>query len=162
MEIALYRPEIPPNTGNIARLCVCTASPLHIIGRPSFSLDERAVRRAGLDYWDLLDLHRHRDWSTFLSDADERTRRGERSGNILLITKFAERNYWDHSFNPGDILVFGQETSGLPDFVHNAIKERNPDHLLRIPMTETSRSLNLSNAAAIVLYEALRQTGFAR
>ncbi|MBI3735977.1 tRNA (cytidine(34)-2'-O)-methyltransferase [Candidatus Sumerlaeota bacterium] len=160
MHIALYRPEIPPNTGNIARLCVCTGTPLHIIGKPSFSMDERAVRRAGLDYWDRLALHRHKDWEAFVNYVSEGAIREGFTCNILVISKHGGKPYWDHAFQPTDFLVFGRETDGLPDFIHQSIRAKNPDHILRIPMTETGRSLNLSNAAAIVLYEALRQTGF--
>lgn len=167
MEIALYQPEIPPNTGNIARLCVCTGSPLHIIGRPNFDMDEKAVKRAGLDYWDRLVLHRHKDWRTFADSVGVRAKKradleaAGRAPNILLVSKFGKCIYWNHPFRGDEILVFGMETDGLPEFIHEEIRSENPDHILRIPMTPESRSLNLANAASIVLYEGLRQAGFA-
>jgi len=163
MEVALYQPEIPPNTGNIARLCVCTGTPLHIIGRPNFDMDEKAVKRAGLDYWDRLVLHKHKDWRTFADAVAARAVAGEEpkhAPEILLVSKFGNQVYWDHPFQGNEIFVFGMETDGLPEFVHEEIRARNPDHILRIPMTPESRSLNLANAASIVLYESLRQTGF--
>lgn len=154
MEVALYRPEIPPNTGNVARLCVSAGAPLHIIGEPSFSLDDRHVRRAGLDFWDDVDLRRHESWRSFARDADARGAR------VLLLTRHAARLYSDHAYAPGDVILFGRETSGVPPEIHEELAARSPDLLLRIPMAPPSRSLNLSNAVAVVLYEAQRQLGF--
>ncbi|TGL57088.1 tRNA (cytidine(34)-2'-O)-methyltransferase [Leptospira ognonensis] len=148
MEIALFEPEIPPNTGNIARLCVNADVPLCIIGKPAFDLSEKAVRRAGLDYWQDLDLHLFSDYETFLAEKQKRSQR------IFLVSKFGETTYWDNRFQADDVLVFGKETSGLPEIIRASHpKER----ILSIPMGAKSRSINLSNAVAIVLYEALRQ-----
>ncbi len=148
MEVALFEPEIPPNTGNIARLCVNADVPLSIIGKPAFDLSEKAVRRAGLDYWQDLDLRLFTDYTTF---REEKTRNNQR---IFLISKFGESTYWDEEFKSGDVLVFGRETSGLPEEIRNS---HDKDRILSIPMGKKSRSINLSNAVAIVLYEALRQ-----
>ena len=150
MEIALFRPEIPPNTGNISRLAACTGLRLNIIGEPSFSLDEKQVRRAGLDYWDRLDLVRHEDWPAFLGYAGDPDR-------ILLISKHGKRIYSDHIYRPDDIFVFGRETTGLPPEIHATITERDPEHVLRLPMLPECRSLNLSNSVAIIIYEGIRQ-----
>lgn len=159
MEIALYRPEIPPNTGNIARLSVCTGSRLHIIGKPSFSMDEAAVRRAGLDYWNEVDLHLHEEWEAFLEYAGRRS--SETGGRrIVLISKFGDKSFTEHSFAGDEILVFGRESSGLPDHIVRSIQSVDPDRILRIPVRDLCRSLNLSNSVAIVLYEALRQLDF--
>ena len=149
MEIALYKPEIPPNTGNISRLSVCTGSRMHIIDKPSFSMDEKSVKRAGLDYWSELDLHLHKNWEEFYE-----TRRDRR---IMLITKFGKTPYTAHKFQPEDIIVFGRETSGLPDSIVEQIAAEHPERIVRIPVSRICRSLNLSNAVAIVLYEGLRQ-----
>jgi tRNA (cytidine/uridine-2'-O-)-methyltransferase len=160
MQIALYKPEIPPNTGNIARLSVCTGSRLHIIGKPNFSMDDAAVRRAGLDYWHLVDLHLHEDWETFLLNQRQCAETKNVTCNILLISKFGKRYYTDYRYNRDDILVFGQESSGLPEFIHDSIRKINPDHILRIPVTSHCRSLNLANAVAVTLFESLRQQSF--
>ena len=144
--IALVEPEIPPNTGNIARLCAATRTPLHIVGATGFRLDDRAVRRAGLDYWPEVILSRHRDLAA-LSAALERAR-------FIYLTTKAERAYTDWSFTSADCLVFGRETRGLPDDLLRA----NWDRCLTIPMLNPKvRSLNLATSVAIVLYEALRQ-----
>ncbi len=148
MEIVLYEPEIPPNTGNIARLCVCTGTSLHIVGEPKFSLDESAVKRAGLDYWDKLNLHLHKDWPSFLEVNHEK--------KIWLLSRFATKTYSDISFDSTDMFVFGSESKGLPEEISSAHSSR----LLRIPVHAGCRSLNLSNSVAIVLYEALRQMDF--
>ncbi|MCB1326382.1 MAG: tRNA (cytidine(34)-2'-O)-methyltransferase [Spirochaetales bacterium] len=152
MEIALVQPEIPPNTGNIARLCVCTGSGLAIIGKPSFSMNEAAVRRAGLDYWHLLKLEQFADWTSFVG-----ARKGRR---LFALTRFASRPYCEERFRTDDVLVFGSESAGLPAEITRGLAEHSPESLLRIPVGPDCRSLNLANAAAIVLYEALRQTGF--
>ena len=124
-------------------------------------MDEKSVKRAGLDYWDRLVLHRHKDWLAFTVAIAKRATDGHPAPDILLVSKFGMRIYWDHPFRGDEILVFGMETDGLPQFIHDEIRARNPNHILRIPMTPESRSLNLANAASIVLYESLRQTGFA-
>lgn len=147
LHIALVEPEIPPNTGNIARLCAATRTPLHIIGATGFRLDDRAVRRAGLDYWPEVELHRHRDMDALYSFLPE-------SRFIYLTTK-AEKSYANWRFEVHDCLVFGRETRGLPEDLLHANWER----CLTIPMLNPNvRSLNLATSVAIVLYEALRQT----
>lgn len=148
MEIALFRPEIPPNTGNIARLCVNTGVPLSIVGEPSFDLSEKAVRRAGLDYWKDLDFYQYQTWEEF-----QTTKKSE-GKRIFLVSKFGKKTYWDVEFRANDVFLFGRETSGLPEEIH---KGHPSDQIISIPMAEASRSINLSNAVAIVLYEALRQ-----
>jgi tRNA (cytidine/uridine-2'-O-)-methyltransferase len=146
LRVALVEPEIPPNTGNIARLCAATRVPLHIVGATGFRLDDRAVRRAGLDYWPEVELHRHRDL-TALCEALPTAR-------FIYLTTKAERRYTDWRFEPDDCLVFGRETRGLPEDLLRANWER----CLTIPIINPKvRSLNLATAVAIVLYEALRQ-----
>ncbi len=161
MQVALYRPEIPPNTGNIGRLCHLTGTKLHIIGQPSFSLEEPAVRRAGLDYWEKLQLEKHVDWGSFRQTL---TQAGSVEGRpapvFLLFSRFAKRLYSEHSFSSADVLVFGSESLGLPQKIKQEIAAENCHHLLRIPVLASTRSLNLSNAVAIVLYEALRQLNY--
>lgn len=149
LRVVLVEPEIPQNTGNIARLCAATNTPLHIVGVTGFRLDDRAVRRAGLDYWPEVDLHRHRDLNEVQAAlADARF--------VYLSTK-AERSYVDWDFGANDCMVFGRETSGLSE----KLLRDNWDRCLTIPMlNEKVRSLNLANAVAIVLFEALRQTGY--
>jgi tRNA (cytidine/uridine-2'-O-)-methyltransferase len=146
ISVALVEPEIPPNTGNIARLCAAMRVPLHIVGATGFRLDDRAVKRAGLDYWPEVTLHRHRDLNAldeFLPDA-----------RFIYLTTKAERSYTDWQFEPNDCLVFGRETRGLPEEILRA----NWDRCLTIPMLNPKvRSLNLSTSVAIVLSEALRQ-----
>ena len=147
LSVALVEPEIPPNTGNIARLCAATRVPLHIVGVTGFRLDDRAVRRAGLDYWPEVRLTRHRDLEA-LDDALPGAR-------FVYLTTRAERSYTDWRFEVDDCLVFGRETRGLPDEVLRANWER----CLTIPMLNPNvRSLNLATSVGIVLYEALRQT----
>lgn len=146
--VALVEPEIPPNTGNIARLCAATRTPLHVVGVAGFRLDDRAVRRAGLDYWPEVELHRHRDL--------EALKQALPGARLLYFTTKAEASYADWSFNAGDCLVFGPETRGLPEELLRANRER----CLTIPMPNPRvRSLNLSTSVGIVLYEALRQAG---
>ncbi len=148
--LALVEPEIPQNTGNIARLCAATQSPLHLIGRLGFRIDERAVRRAGLDYWHLVTLTVHADWSSF---ALRHTAAG--TGRILLFSANAPRSYLDAGYTPGDALVFGRESAGLP----REVLERHPGEVFGIPTAGAVRSINLASAAAIVLYEAMRSVG---
>jgi tRNA (cytidine/uridine-2'-O-)-methyltransferase len=148
IRVALVEPEIPPNTGSIARLCAATRIPLHIVGAAGFRLDDRAVRRAGLDYWPEVEMHRHHDLpSLYASTPDARY--------IYLTTK-AEKSYSDWVFTSEDCLIFGRETGGLPELV---LRE-NWDRCLTIPMLNKKvRSLNLAVSVGIVVYEALRQTG---
>lgn len=150
MNIVLFEPEIPQNTGNIARTCAATGSRLHLIKPLGFSIDEKAVKRAGLDYWDLLDI-------TVYENAEEFFEKN-RGVRLYFSSTKAEKNYTEFEFKENDFLVFGRETSGLPQW----IMEKYRDSLMRIPMVdlEQARSLNLSNAVAIVLYESLRQNSF--
>ena len=144
--IALWEPEIPPNTGNIARLCVAAGVPLHLIGRLGFRLDDRSLRRAGLDYWPLVELHRHPDLAAFTSAMAER--------RIFCFSAKGQLPYTSIRYQAGDVLLFGGETFGLPaEFL-----EKNAGQVLTIPMpTGKVRSLNLATAVGIVLYETLRQ-----
>src|SRR5687767_2573399 len=147
VSVALVEPEIPPNTGNIARLCAAARIPLHIVGAVGFRLDDRAVRRAGLDYWPEVELQRHRDLPALIEALPQ--------ARFIYLTTKADRLYTDWSYEPEDCLVFGRETRGLPEDVLDANRER----CLTIPMLNPKvRSLNLATAVAIVLYEALRQT----
>lgn len=146
LHVALIEPRIPPNTGNIARLCAATDTPLHLIGPLGFSLDDAEVRRAGLDYWPHVDLWPHADWFSF-RDAVARER-------CLYFSANATEIFWDAPFRPNSCLVFGNETDGMPA----RILEKHPERCFRIPMRRGLRSLNLATAAGIVLYEALRQT----
>lgn len=145
--IVLVEPEIPPNTGNIARLCGATRSVLHLVGKLGFSTDDRELKRAGLDYWKEVDI---RYWE----DLDG-LKRAFPAGRFIYTSKKASRSYVEISYRDGDFLVFGKETRGLPD----DLLEANPDTSVRIPIFGRVRSINLSTAAGIVLYEALRQTG---
>src|SRR6186997_3590733 len=148
ISIALVEPEIPPNTGNIARLCAATEVPLHIVGATGFRLDDRAVRRAGLDYWPEVILFRHSDLEALYSELV--------NSRFIYLTTKADRTYLDWAFQPNDCLVFGRETRGLPE----SLLRSNWERCLRIPMPNSRiRSLNLAVSAGIVLYEALRQTG---
>ncbi|HEX5706206.1 MAG TPA: tRNA (cytidine(34)-2'-O)-methyltransferase [Pyrinomonadaceae bacterium] len=148
LHVALVEPEIPPNTGNVARLCAATRTPLHIVGATGFRLDDRAVRRAGLDYWPEVDLRRHRDVAALHAALA--------GARFLYLTTKAEISYAEWQFSEGDCLVFGRETRGLPEELLRANRER----CLRIPILNPAvRSLNLATAVAVVLYEALRQTG---
>ncbi len=142
--VVLVEPEIPPNTGAIARTCAATGSPLHLVGHLGFSIDERAVRRAGLDYWDLVEIHRHESFGAFEESI--------RSDRIHFFSGTAPSSYLEADFRPGDALVFGPESVGLPEALL-----ANRDRVWAIPTLGPVRSLNLSNAVAIVLYEALRQ-----
>ena len=145
--IVLVEPEIPPNTGNIARLCGATRSVLHLVGKLGFSTDDRALKRAGLDYWHEVDV---RYWK----DLDE-LKRAFPGGRFVYTSKKASLCYAEISFKEGDFIVFGKETQGLPDELLAA----NPETCARIPIFGRVRSINLATAAGIVLYEALRQTG---
>lgn len=150
MNIVLYQPEIPQNTGNISRTCALTNTKLHLIKPLGFSLDEKHLRRAGLDYWDLLDLAVYENWEDFLMKNPD--------AQIFVSTTHAKHFYSEVAYPKDAYLLFGRETAGLPDEIHEAY----PDSRFRIPMKnhEKARSLNLSNAVNIVLFEALRQQGF--
>jgi len=146
ISVALFEPEIPPNTGNIARLCAAACVPLHIVGYTGFRMDDRAVRRAGLDYWPHVDLHRHKSLEEFYAALPH--------ARFLYLTTKSSHSYTSFTFQENDCLVFGPETRGLPEDLLRA----NAEHCLTIPMkSEHVRSLNLASSAGIVLYEALRQ-----
>jgi tRNA (cytidine/uridine-2'-O-)-methyltransferase len=147
-QIMLIEPEIPPNTGNIARLCAATGSPLHLVGKLGFSLDEKAVRRAGLDYWHLVEVVVHEDVERALAAAAARG-----ATRCHFLSARATRSYHEVHYQPGDALVFGKESTGLSDEILNA----HADQLIGIPTLGAVRSLNLANAVAVTLFEALRQ-----
>lgn len=147
LHIALIEPRIPPNTGNIARLCAATDTPLHLIEPLGFSIDEREVRRAGLDYWDKTDLWVHPNWFRF-RDAISRDR-------CLYFSANAEQDYTEAPFSTNSVLIFGNETDGMPQ----RILDKHPERCFRIPMPGDVRSLNLANAVSVVLYEGMRQLG---
>ena len=150
VHIVLVEPEIPPNTGNVARLCAATRTKLHLIEPLGFKLDDKELKRAGMDYWEYVEWHRWPDWGVF-------QRQLPPDAILWFIESNGPRHYSEASYLPNDYLVFGRETAGLP----KKLLESNPDHWLRIPMfNPRSRSLNLSNCAALVLFEALRQQGF--
>lgn len=161
MEIALFEPEIPPNTGNIIRLSVCTGSTLHIVGKPSFSLEDAMLRRAGLDYWQLSRLTTHNSLEAFLAFLQERDgqTREEVRKRFVLTTRFATNSYAQFEYQSDQILLFGKETSGLPDSVREIFSDHQ-NQWLRIPVHGDCRSLNLANSVSVILYEALRQQGF--
>jgi tRNA (cytidine/uridine-2'-O-)-methyltransferase len=142
--VVLVEPEIPPNTGNVGRLCLATKSTLHLVKPLGFSLDDRQLKRAGLDYWEDLDL---KVWNSL-----KELRQANASARFFFVTTKTRRVYWDVPFRPADFLVFGRETKGLPE----SLLEENREHCLTIPMHGT-RSLNLATAVAIVLFEAVRQ-----
>lgn len=149
LNIVLFEPEIPPNTGNIIRLCANTGFHLHLIEPLGFELDDKRLRRAGLDYREWQDAKVHSNWQAFLEN--------QRPERIFAISTKGQTRYTDIAYQAGDTLVFGPETRGLSA----AFREALPgDHVLRIPMQPESRSLNLSNAAALIVYEAWRQLGF--
>jgi len=145
--IVLIEPEIPPNTGNIARLCGATGTVLHLVGKLGFSTDDRYLKRAGLDYWSEVDIHYWDDLQSLQSAYP--------AARFVYTSKKVATPHVAFSFQAGDFIVFGKETKGLPD----SLIEANIDTSIRIPMSGKVRSLNLSTAAGIVLYEALRQTG---
>ncbi|MCW8126307.1 tRNA (uridine(34)/cytosine(34)/5-carboxymethylaminomethyluridine(34)-2'-O)-methyltransferase TrmL [Microbulbifer halophilus] len=149
-KIVLYQPEIAPNTGNIIRLCANTGAELHLIEPLGFAMDDKRLRRAGLDYGEYSRVARHRDWAAFVA--------AERPARVLALSTKGSRNHAEIGFRPDDAIVFGPETRGLPD---DFLEQVGPEHTLRIPMRAESRSINLSNAAAIVIYEAWRQFDFA-
>ncbi len=148
LNIALYEPEIPPNTGNIIRLCANTGCTLHLIEPLGFDLDDKKLKRAGLDY---------HEWASVQIHADIRAMDSHTTGTTYAVSTRGNRYYTDAEYQVGDTLVFGPETRGLPAQVLAGFTQQ---HVLRIPMLEHSRSLNLSNTVAVVVYEALRQCGF--
>lgn len=145
--VVLVEPEIPQNTGNIARLCAATQSHLHLCGRLGFRIDEKSVRRAGVDYWPLVSLHVHEDFGAFLAQYPD--------ARVRLFSANGGRSYLDADLRPGDALVFGKESVGLPA----SVRDLFPEAVHGIPTSGAVRSLNLASAAAIVVYEALRQSG---
>ena len=150
MHVVLVEPEIPPNTGNVARLCAATRTTLHLIEPFGFKLDDAQLKRAGMDYWQHVQWHRWKNWSEFVAQVEEKAR-------LWFIESGGVKRYTDVQFSPNDYLVFGRETAGLP----KALLEQNRDRWLRIPMFNAdARSLNLSNCVSLVLYETLRQQGF--
>jgi tRNA (cytidine/uridine-2'-O-)-methyltransferase len=150
MNIVLVEPEIPPNTGNVARLCAATRTKLHLIEPFGFKLDDKQLKRAGMDYWEQVEWRRWGSWLEFQSQLPKDAR-------LWFIESGGPKHYAEVTYQPGDYLVFGRETAGLP----KTLLEENRGRWLRIPMfNQESRSLNLSNCAALVLFEALRQQGF--
>jgi len=150
MNIVLLEPEIPPNTGNVARLCAATKSVLHLIEPFGFKLDDAQLKRAGMDYWQQVEWHRWKSWAAFAEKLPVKAR-------LWVIESKGPKLYSDAKFSPDDYLVFGRETAGLP----KTLLAQHRENWLRIPMfNEKSRSLNLSNCVALVLFEALRQQGF--
>jgi tRNA (cytidine/uridine-2'-O-)-methyltransferase len=149
--VVLVEPEIPPNTGNVARLCAATASPLHLVGPLGFRIDEKSVRRAGVDYWHLVDVRTHVDFEHFLHAWGKESP----GGQLHLFSAVARKSYLEASYAAGDAIVFGRESVGLPD----ELLGRFPDRVLGIPTLGAVRSLNLANAVGIALYEALRVLG---
>lgn len=144
--IVLVNPQIPPNTGNVARLCAATKSKLHLIKPMGFEIDDKKMKRAGLDYWDFLDVEIHENIDDFVKKYDNE--------KFIFLSSKVQKKYWDHSFKDGDFLIFGSETKGLPKEIMDKFK----DKMLNIPQYEEHvRCLNLSNSVSIVLYEAIRQ-----
>ncbi len=147
LNIVLVEPEIPPNTGNVARLCAATGATLHLVKPLGFEISDKHLKRAGLDYWDMLDIHIYENYAEF----EEKNPRGTR----YLATTKAKRLHTEIQFEQGGYLLFGKETKGLAP----EILARYPDTTMRLPMRPDARSLNLSNSVAVVVYEALRQWG---
>jgi len=150
LNIVLYQPEIPQNTGNIARTCAVTGSKLHLIKPLGFSIDDKHLKRAGLDYWHLLDIEIHENFNDFISKYQE--------GEYYLLTTRGDKLYTEINYSSDSFLIFGKETAGVPEEIHEKFKGNR----IKIPMVKetAARSLNLSNSVAIVVYEALRQLGF--
>lgn len=148
MNIVLHQPEIPGNTGNIGRTCVATGTSLHLIEPLGFRLDEKSLKRAGMDYWHLLDVHRYMNFQDFQYQNP--------GAKIWMATTKAHQSYTEVTYGPDDYIMFGRESAGIPE----EILVEHETTCIRIPMLPEIRSLNLSNSVAIVLYEALRQQGF--
>jgi tRNA (cytidine/uridine-2'-O-)-methyltransferase len=150
MNIVLLEPEIPPNTGNVARLCAATKTALHLVEPFGFKLDDKQLKRAGMDYWQHVEWHRWKSWNAFVQNLPS-------SARLWFVESNGPRLYTEAGFQSGDYLVFGRETAGLP----KKLLDGNRDRWLRIPMFNPgARSLNLSNCVALVLFEALRQQNF--
>ena len=151
MHIVLHQPEIPANTGNIGRTCVATGTSLHLIEPLGFRINEKEIKRAGMDYWDKLDVNRYMNYEAFLEEYKKHP-----GAKLWMATTKAKHTYSEVEFGPDDFIMFGKESAGIPE----EILVDNEEHCIRIPMLPQIRSLNLSNAVAIVLYEALRQNQF--
>ena len=149
LNIVLVEPEIPQNTGNIARTCAATGCVLHLVEPLGFAIDDKRMKRAGLDYWHLLDVRMYKNLEEFFAQNP--------SGRYFYATTKAPRAYHEAQYHDGDYLMFGKETKGLPE----PLLIEHPERCVRIPMREGARSLNLSNSVAVIVFEALRQTGFA-
>ncbi len=150
LHIILFQPQIPQNTGNIGRTCSITCSRLHLIHPLGFTITDKQLKRSGMDYWDSLDVHHHENWQAFLDSGD-----GPDPKRIFLMTTHATRWHWDAKYEDGDGLLFGNEGNGAPDWLHESIPD---EHRIKIPhFNDTLRSHNLSTAAGIATYEALRQ-----
>ncbi len=149
IQVALYEPEIPPNTGNIIRLCANTGATLHLIHPLGFMPDDKQLKRAGLDYHEWARVHHHDNYQRFLEQAQPK--------RLFACSTHGTNIYSEVKYEPGDVLLFGPESRGLPKELLNSLTKQS---IIRIPMLAESRSLNLSNAVAVILYEALRQIGF--
>jgi len=149
INIVLVEPEIPQNTGNISRTCAATGSSLHMIKPFGFELSDKHLKRAGLDYWQYLDVHYYENYQDFLD-------KNQGKGNFYFMSTKGQKVYSDQTFKDGDYLIFGKESHGLPE----PLLKENYDKTLRIPMLGNLRSLNLSNSVALTVYEALRQNSF--
>lgn len=150
--LVLVHPLIPNNTGNIGRTAAATGCRLHLVHPLGFDMSEKAVRRAGLDYWDLVDCREHRDWDHFLET--------EKPGRLWLFTTHSDRPFWEADLERGDYLVFGRETTGVPQMVHDWVAEhQGPEHRITMPMVENprARSLNLATVVCTAVYEGMRQ-----
>jgi tRNA (cytidine/uridine-2'-O-)-methyltransferase len=154
LHVVLYQPDIPQNTGNIGRSCVAIGAKLWLIRPLGFQMDDRYLKRAGMDYWHLVDCEVVDSWSDFLARLPPGFLAAQ-PPRIWLLTKFARRLVWEAQFQPGDVLVFGSETRGLPE----ALREEHAENCLKLPMLEDVRSLNLASTANTVMYEAVRQFG---
>ena len=149
LDVVLFEPQIPPNTGNIIRLCANCGFRLHLIEPLGFDFDDKKLRRAGLDYHEFTAVKKHKSYEDFVTN--------ETPKRVFAVTTKATNFYGDVNFEPGDYLLMGSETAGLPDSVRDQIPN---EHKIRIPMLKDSRSMNLSNATAVIVYEAWRQLGF--
>lgn len=155
INIILHEPEIPENTANIGRTCVCANAALHLIEPLGFQLTKEKIKRAGMDYWDRLDLHRYSNYENFIRE-NNISFNHDKNNKIWLATTKAHKTYADVKFEDNDYIMFGKESAGIPE----EILAEHEENCIRIPMAESERSLNLANSVAIVLYEALRQNHF--
>ena len=152
LNIVLVEPEIPQNTGNIARTCAATGSVLHLVEPLGFAIDDKRMKRAGLDYWHLLDVRMYKNLDEFFEKNPD--------GRYFYATTKAPHAYHEVEYRDGDYLVFGKESTGIAPAILEALLIGHPERCVRIPMREGARSLNLSNSVAVIVFEALRQTGF--